>query len=82
MCDKKMPVWLKGKVYRTMIRPVMMYGSETWAIKKDQERKLDVAEMKMVRWSMGKARNDRIRNDSLRDAISIRAVSEPFKAMD
>ena len=45
-------------------------------IKKEQERRLDVAEMKMIRWSMGKTRKDRIRNDSLRNAMGIRAVSE------
>ena len=25
---------LKGKVYKTAVRPAMMYGSETWGIKK------------------------------------------------
>ena len=26
----------------------MMYGAETWAVKKAQEKKLDVAEMRML----------------------------------
>ena len=45
-------------------------------IKKEQERRLDVAEMKMIRWSMGKTRKDKVRNDNLRNAMGIRAVSE------
>jgi hypothetical protein len=33
LCDKKVPNKLKGKSYRTAIRPVMMYGVKYWAIK-------------------------------------------------
>ena len=29
VCDKKMSVRVKGKIYKTMIRPVMIYGAET-----------------------------------------------------
>ena len=28
LCDKRMPVGLKGKVCRTVVRPTIMYGSE------------------------------------------------------
>ena len=34
----------EGEVYKTVVRPAMMYGVETWAVKKAQEKKLDVAE--------------------------------------
>ena len=37
---------LKGKVYRTMVRPAMMYGLETVPMKKSNEKKMEVAEMK------------------------------------
>ena len=30
LCDKKMPLRLKGKIYRTVVRPALMYGSECW----------------------------------------------------
>ena len=41
---------VKGKVYRTVVRPAMMYGAETWAVKKAQKKKLDVAETRRLRW--------------------------------
>ena len=28
-CDKRMPVKLNGKVYRTVVRPAILYGAET-----------------------------------------------------
>ena len=43
----------QGEVYKTVVRPAMMYGAETWVVKKAQERKLDVAEVMMLRWMSG-----------------------------
>jgi len=34
----------KLKLYWTIIRPVMTYGSETWALKQSMERKLLITE--------------------------------------
>ena len=34
----------QGKVYKTVVRPAMMYSADTWAVKKAHEKKLDVAE--------------------------------------
>ena len=31
---------IKGKVYITVVRPSLMYGAETWALKKAQKNKL------------------------------------------
>ena len=31
LCDSRMPVKLKGKVYTTVVRPALLYGAETWA---------------------------------------------------
>ena len=50
--DRRMNVKIKGKppkVYRTVVRPALMYGAETCALKKAQENKLEVAEMRTLR---------------------------------
>ena len=39
-----MNVKIKGKVYRTVVRPALMYGAET--VKEAQENKLEVGECK------------------------------------
>ena len=67
---------LKGKVYKTVLRPAMMYGAETWAVKKAQEKKFDVAEMKILRWMSGVTKLDRIRNERNRGTTKVGEISK------
>ena len=53
LCDKNMSLKVKGKVYRTCIRPAMLYGMETVPVTKYQERKFEVAEMSMLHFTLG-----------------------------
>ena len=40
----------KGEVYRTVVRPETWADRPTWALEKTQENKLEVAEIRMLRW--------------------------------
>ncbi|KAI5106032.1 hypothetical protein C0J45_3729, partial [Silurus meridionalis] len=53
ICDSRVSARIKGKVYRTVVRPAMLYGLETVALSKRQEVELEVAELKMLRFSLG-----------------------------
>ncbi|KAK3559246.1 hypothetical protein QTP86_008514 [Hemibagrus guttatus] len=48
LCDRKISARIKGKVYRTVVRPAMLYGLETVSLRKRQESELEVAELKML----------------------------------
>ena len=74
MCDRKMPVELKDKVFKTIIRPAMTYGSECWALKKNDENKLNSAEMRMLRWPRAKTRLDHFRNEDIRKEAHVNPV--------
>ena len=76
VCDRRVPIQLKGKIHKAVVRPALMYGLETAPIKKAEERKLDVAEMKMLRWMSGVTRMDRIRNEYIRGSLKVTEVSK------
>ena len=49
----------------------MMYSAETRVVKNAQEKKLDVAEMRMLRRMSGVTKLDRIRNERLRGTTKV-----------
>ncbi|KAD2806036.1 hypothetical protein E3N88_39413 [Mikania micrantha] len=79
ICDKKFPEKLKGKFYRVAIRPAMIYGTYCWPIKKNQARKLETAEMRMLRWICGHTRLDRIRNEVFLKRLQVANISEKVR---
>ena len=76
LCDRRMPVKLKGKVYKTVVRPPMMYGIEDTSIKKGNEKKMNVAEMKVLRWMSGVTRIDRIPNTRIKGTVKVAELSK------
>ena len=76
LCDRRIRLRVKGKVYKTVVRPAMMYGAETCAAKKAQEKKLDVAEIRMLRWMNGVTKLDRIKNERIRGTTKVGEISK------
>ena len=64
-CDKKMPIKLKDKIYKTIVKPAMIYGSECWAVKKNDTQKLHTTEMRMLRWARCNTKKDHINNEDI-----------------
>ena len=58
ICDRRVLARVKGKVYRVAV----LYGLETVALTKRQEAEMEVAELKMLRFSLGVTRMDKMRN--------------------
>ena len=54
-----MPVKLKEKIYRTVVRPALLYGAGTWSTTKSQENRLEVNEMRLLRWMCGVTEKDK-----------------------
>ena len=71
ICDRRVSARVKGKVYKTVVRPAMLSGLEAVALTKRQEAELEVAELKMLRFSLGVTRMDRIRNEYIRGTVQV-----------
>ena len=63
--DRRIPLKLKEKFYKTAIRLPILYETGCWAILKQHVNKLSVTEMSMLRWICGKTLKDRIRNEHI-----------------
>lgn len=63
LCDKRVPLSLKGKVYRMVVRPAVLYGSECWPIKKTGSYTII----------------DRNRNDVIRDLVKVASIEDKMR---
>ncbi|XP_060211622.1 uncharacterized protein LOC132639158 [Lycium barbarum] len=79
LCDKKVPLKLKGRFYKVVVRPTLLYGAECWAVKSSHVQKIKVAEMRMLRWKCGHTRRDRIRNEDIWDKVGVASVEEKMR---
>ncbi|KAK3565044.1 hypothetical protein QTP86_032471, partial [Hemibagrus guttatus] len=79
LCDQKISARIKGKVYRTVVRPAMLYGLETVSPRKRQESELEESELKMLRFSLGVTRLDRIRNEYIRGTAHVGRLGDKVR---
>ncbi|KAK3514018.1 hypothetical protein QTP70_001294 [Hemibagrus guttatus] len=79
LCEQKISARIKGKVYRTVVRVAMLYGLETVSLRKRQESELEVAELKMLRFSLGVTRLDRIRNEYIRGTAHVGCLGDKVR---
>ncbi|VFQ84645.1 unnamed protein product [Cuscuta campestris] len=79
LCDPKISPRMKGKFYRSVVRPAMLYGAECWAVKKTHVCRLHAAEMQMLRWMCGKTRLDRISNEVIRRQVGMAPVEDKLR---
>jgi hypothetical protein len=56
-------------VYQTLVLPVLLYGSECWVIKKEDEKKVLAVETSCLRRMLGVTRRDRIKNEDIRKRV-------------
>ena len=72
LCNRRMRLMVNGIVRKTIVKPAMMYASETWAVKKSQY----VAEMRVLRLMSGVTKVDRIRNEIIRVITKVGEIAK------
>nr|XP_009592747.2 uncharacterized protein LOC104089527 [Nicotiana tomentosiformis] len=79
LCDKNVPLRLKGKFYKVVVRPTLLYGAECWPVKNSHTQKLKVAEMRMLRWMCGQTQLDKIRNEVIQEKVRVAPVEDKMR---
>jgi len=67
---------LKGLLYRVCVQSVLVYGSETWPMKREDEQRVLRTERMMVRWMCGVSLREKIPSDELIERLGISSVLE------
>ena len=62
---------LKRKFHKTVVKSAMLCGTEMVSVRKTGEKKMDVAEKRMLRWMSGVTREDIIRTDYIRGSTKV-----------
>ena len=74
-----MPTGVKEKVYRTVVRPVLIYDSEAWTLRRREEERLERTEMRMLRWIPGLTLRDRKRSDDIRRILGVACITDKVR---
>jgi hypothetical protein len=62
------------KIYNTLVLPTFLYGSENWTLTALQRRRIEAAEMKLLRTLAGYTLYDHKTNDSVRCELQTECI--------
>ena len=79
MKSRKASMNVKRKVHNEYVLPVMVYGSETWELKKAHMELLSVAQRKMERIMLGITLRDHKRNTWIRHQTGVNDIIDVIK---
>lgn len=69
----------KIRLYKTLVKPVLMYGSETWKMTDSDNHKLDVFQSKCLRQILKIRWQDHVSNESVMERAGIEMMSKEVK---
>ena len=81
LASKDIKTATKIKLYQTPILSILMYGSETGTMKKEDENRLLLFEMTCLRKIMGVSRLDRIRNTIIRETLGLKYMYDSIETI-
>ena len=69
----------KLKIYKTIYRPILTFGCESWILTEKIKSKIRAIEMKFLRGIYGVSIMDKIRSDKIREELEIQSVEQHIK---
>ena len=74
LTNKNIPLRNRAGVYCACVRPVMLYGAETWATTEAIERKINSSDQRMLRHMAYVRWEDRVSNDEVRRRCGVENI--------
>jgi len=71
LTNKDMSLIVRKRLYSSCVRSSMLYGSEIWPVRKENEVALQRADIRMVRWMCGVKLQDRVPSKELRERLGL-----------
>ncbi|XP_050506798.1 uncharacterized protein LOC126886644 [Diabrotica virgifera virgifera] len=73
---KGIPEKVKTAVVKSVVRPTIMYSSETWTLTGRQKSRVNAMEMRFLRKIANRKRTDKIRNETIRQNLKLEPINE------
>ena len=77
--DRHVPNKAKLLIHMTILRPILLYGHESWILTKKLKSKITAADMKVLRLVKGITRRDRLRNADIYEEVKIKPIIETIQ---
>ncbi|XP_030750618.1 uncharacterized protein LOC115878302 [Sitophilus oryzae] len=78
--DKAVSKENKHKIYNSIVKSIISYGSEVWPLKERNLKLLEAMEMDFWRHAAGKSKLDRVRNERIQNIMGVKyRISEDIK---
>ena len=72
--DRNVSRQAKLVIHKTILRPILLYGHESWVTTKRLDSRIQAADMKVLRLIKGVARRDKIRNVDTYEEFHIKPI--------
>ena len=76
---RHVPKRAKVLIHMTILRPILLYGHESWILKKQLKSKITAADMEVLRLVKGVTRRDRVRNADIYEEFNIKPIIETIQ---
>lgn len=72
--DRHIPRRVKLLIYSSILRPILIYGHESWALTTKTKSQIEAAKIRVLHIIKGETRLDRLRNDNIRRELGIENI--------
>ncbi|KAJ8726613.1 hypothetical protein PYW07_001311 [Mythimna separata] len=81
MKSKEISLHIKKKVYETAILPCLVYGCQTWSLRREDEEKIAICQRKMERSMLCIKKLDKIKNEIIRRKTKLTDVKQRIRLL-